>query len=80
MSPSRFLLWNAVGAAIWAAAFGSLGYLGGHVLSLVLDDLRRHEFPIAIGVATLVGGLVLWRTHGRELFDAWSLRRSAAPR
>ncbi|MBL8233019.1 MAG: VTT domain-containing protein [Bryobacterales bacterium] len=27
MSPWRFLLWNAVGAAIWAAAFGSIGYL-----------------------------------------------------
>jgi membrane protein DedA with SNARE-associated domain len=80
MSPRRFLLWNAVGAAIWAAAFGYMGCLGGHVLSLLLDDLRRHEFAIAIGVATLVGGLVLWRTHGRELFDAWSLRRSALPR
>lgn len=80
MSPARFLLWNSVGAAIWVATFGLIGYLGGHVMSLLLDDIRRHEKVIAICVAMAVGGIVLWRTHGRELLDAWSLRRSATPR
>lgn len=80
MSPARFLLWNSLGAAIWVTVFGLIGYMGGHAMSLLLDDIRRHERIVAAAVATLVGGIVLWRTHGRELFDVWSLRRSTPPR
>ena len=76
MSSASFVLWNSVGAAIWAGAFGLTGYLGGHAAASLIADIRRHEKAIAIGVAAVVGGTVLWRTHGRELVDAWSLRRA----
>lgn len=74
MPPLRFTLWNSVGAVIWAGAFGSAGYLGGHALSLMISHIRRHEITIATFIAVGVGGFILWRTHGRELYDAWSLR------
>ena len=46
----------------------------------VLGDIRRHEKTIAVAMAVLVSGAILWRTHGRELLDAWSLRRSRLSR
>ena len=76
MSPARFIFWNSLGALIWAAAFGWAGYLGGHLLSTFLDDLRHYEKGLAVVFTVAVAGLILWRTHGRELFDAWSLRRT----
>ncbi len=80
MSPSKFLIWNSIGAALWAVVFGAAGYLGGHALTIVLGDIRRHEKTIAVAMAVLVSGAILWRTHGRELLDAWSLRRSRLSR
>jgi membrane protein DedA with SNARE-associated domain len=77
MSASRFIGWNVTGAVLWAAAFGSAGYLGGHLVSAVVGDIRRHERLLAgiLGAATL--GYVLWRTHGREIRDIWLLGRRA---
>ncbi len=76
MSPVRFALWNGFGALVWACTVGFVGYLGGHALTILIGDIRQHEKAIAVVVAVSVAGLILWRTHGRELFDAWSLRRA----
>lgn len=76
MKPASFVLWNALGAVIWAGVFAIAGYVGGEVLTLLMDDLRRHEKLVAGVLAVTIAGTILWRTHGRELFDAWSLRRA----
>lgn len=76
MSPWRFVIWNSLGAVIWAAIFGLAGYFGGHFLTILFDDIRHHEKTIAICLAVIVAATVLWRTHGRELSEAWSLRRA----
>ena len=69
-------LQSLLGALVWACTVGSVGYLGGHALTILIGDIRRHEKAIAVVVAVSVAGLILWRTHGRELFGAWSLRRA----
>ncbi|PWB76383.1 MAG: DedA family protein [Holophagae bacterium] len=59
--PLRFLILNLVGAATWAAVIGSLGYLFGHSLELVLGDLRRYELKIMLGLAVAGAVAGLWR-------------------
>ena len=78
MSVGRFFVWNAIGAALWTASFGLAGYLGGHAVSILLEDARRHEWTLAALGAFATAGLILWRTHGRELTDIWYLRRALA--
>ena len=78
MRPGLFAVWNAVGAFVWTAAFGSTGYLGGHVLTLLVADVRQHEKTVAAVVAIVGAGLILWRTHGREIVDLWRLGKMLA--
>ncbi|MBI3479080.1 MAG: DedA family protein, partial [Nitrosomonadales bacterium] len=54
----RFMLFNALGATIWAIAIGGAGYLFGQVLELWLDDLRYIEEILLLAV--LCGGLLFW--------------------
>ncbi|MEZ5352495.1 MAG: DedA family protein [Bryobacteraceae bacterium] len=76
MPPGRFFAWNLGGAAIWSLAFGYAGYAGGHVLTLLVDDARRHEWFVAMLLGAGVTLAILWRTHGRDLADIWRLRRA----
>ena len=54
----RFMLFNALGATVWAVGFGSAGYLFGQVMELWLHDLKRVEEVLLFAI--LCGGLVFW--------------------
>ena len=64
----RFVLFNALGATIWALAIGYAGYLFGQVLELWLHDLKRIEEALLF--VMLIGGLafLVWRrwSFGRK--------------
>jgi membrane protein DedA with SNARE-associated domain len=47
----RFLLFNAIGALIWAPLVAGVGYLFGHAMERVLGEMRRYE---ELGLVVLV--------------------------
>jgi membrane protein DedA with SNARE-associated domain len=47
IAPLRFLVLNVLGAAVWAIAFGLLGYGVGQTLHLILADVKRYEMLLA---------------------------------
>lgn len=59
----EFLLFNALGAAVWATTFASLGYAFGRALTVFLGHLAHYEKLEAALI--VVGGLcaLLWRNH-----------------
>ncbi len=57
VTSSRFLILNAIGAALWALSLGVLGYALGQAVELLLGDMGRYEGPMAIG---LLAAAVLW--------------------
>jgi membrane protein DedA with SNARE-associated domain len=63
----RFVVFNALGATVWAAGVGGAGYLFGQALELLLADFKKLEEILL--VAILFGGLVVagWRR--------WKFRR-----
>jgi membrane protein DedA with SNARE-associated domain len=63
----RFMLFNALGAAIWAVGIGGAGYLFGQAIELWLQDLKRVEEVLILAI--LFGGLVLWG------WRRWKFRR-----
>jgi membrane protein DedA with SNARE-associated domain len=56
--PLRFALLNIPSAAIWAAAFGTLGYVLGNALQAVMGDLAHYEHLVF--AAIVAAGVVAW--------------------
>ena len=63
----RFMLFNALGAAIWAVCVGSAGYLFGQALELWLHDLKRVEEALLFAI--LFVSLAIWG------WRRWKFRR-----
>lgn len=53
---SRVLLFNAIGALLWAPLIAGIGYLFGHAIEWLLVDLKRYE---TIGLTSLLLFFVL---------------------
>ena len=66
----KFLILNAVGALLWATTIGLSGYLFGHLLQVIMGDLKKHELPIVAALAAC--GLIVW-------FVVRRIRRKPAP-
>ncbi len=60
-SPKRFMTLNALGTIAWAFAYGVIGYLFGHFLEMVFDDLKKYEWWIVLAIVLLGSGL--WLVH-----------------
>ncbi len=54
----RFLLFNLLGAVIWAAGIGSAGYLFGNALTLFFNDFKKVEEGLLAFM--LILGFVVW--------------------
>ncbi len=64
VSTGRFVVLNLIGAVLWAVVIGVLGFLCGHVLELIMGEIKHLEVPILIGIA-VVGGLLFF-VHRRR--------------
>ncbi len=69
----EFILLNIVGALVWAAAIGGVGYLFGQVMEAVLGDIRRIEMLIMLAIALI--GLGFSVRHYRRRRDVRAPRR-----
>lgn len=49
----QFLFLNAVGALLWASTVGYAGYLFGHLLKVIMGDLKQYELPVLSGILIL---------------------------
>jgi len=61
LNPGRFLLFNALGALIWAPLIAGIGYLFGHTLEWLFADLKQYETIGLLGLLLLfivVSGVV----------------------
>ncbi len=66
----RFLTFNALGAALWAGTWVSVGYLAGNHIGTIYSYITRYSY-----YALIAAGVVIVALIGRHL-----LRRRRAPR
>lgn len=60
----RFVLLNAVGAAIWACVVGGAGYFLGFLLESILEDIKKYEIWMVSGLAVI--GISIWLIRRRK--------------
>jgi membrane protein DedA with SNARE-associated domain len=51
---ARFLLFNAIGAALWVAVWTSIGYFSGSHINTIYNDATRYDAYLAIAVGALL--------------------------
>lgn len=67
LAPWRFMLFNALGAAIWAPLIAGAGYLFGQTLQLLLADLKQFELvALLVLVMAMIIAALLHRRHRRR--------------
>lgn len=59
-----FLLFNALGAAVWAITFSTLGFVFGRAISVLIDEIVHYEAEV---VLLILGSGLVW-------FAAWRVR------
>ncbi len=57
----RFVVFNAIGAALWSVAVAGGGYLFGRAVELLLNDIKHYEIIVIGGMAAI--GIGLWLFH-----------------
>lgn len=69
VSWKQFLVFNAIGALVWAVLFSSLGYVFGKAISTIIGEVSHYEMQAALAI--LAGGIVwfIWShfRHARSL-------------
>ena len=57
----RFVVFNAIGAALWVAVWTSVGYFSGSHINAIYDDATRYDRYLAIAVGLLLLGFIVHR-------------------
>jgi membrane protein DedA with SNARE-associated domain len=58
ITPTRFIILNILGAAIWAVIVGTMGYLFGYTLEIFIDNVKKYELLVFAGLAGI--GIIIW--------------------
>jgi membrane protein DedA with SNARE-associated domain len=67
----RFVIFNAIGAALWVGTWITVGYFAGNNITTVYHYITLYSYYVLAGLVVLIVGYILWRRRRR--------RRAAAP-
>ncbi len=62
----RFLIFNAIGAALWVGTWVSLGYLAGNHIGTIYHYITLYSYYALIALAVLIVGYIVWRLRRRR--------------
>jgi membrane protein DedA with SNARE-associated domain len=62
----RFLIFNAIGAALWVGTWVSLGYLAGNHIATIYHYITLYSYYVLIALAVLVVGYIAWHLRRRQ--------------
>jgi membrane protein DedA with SNARE-associated domain len=71
----RFLVFNALGAALWVGTWVSLGYLAGTHINAIYHDITRYSYYVLIALAVVLAAYI-----ARHILRRRRRRHAAYPR
>lgn len=72
---AKFLIFNAIGAALWVAVWSSIGYFSGSHIDSIYNTATRYSTYLAIAFGVLVLAWIarlVWRRRARRADDSVS--------
>jgi membrane protein DedA with SNARE-associated domain len=63
---AKFLVFNALGAALWVIVWTSVGYFSGSHISTIYHDATRYDRYLAVAIAVLILAYVIRRLYKRR--------------
>lgn len=63
ISTKKFVIFNVISAVIWATTIGSLGYLFGQVMEVVLENVKRYELAFMAVLLAIASAVFLIRIY-----------------
>jgi membrane protein DedA with SNARE-associated domain len=76
----RFIIFNALGAALWVGTWVSIGYFAGQHITTIYDGITMYSLYAAIGAAVLIAAWVVHRIYKRRKSRAAAAQLGQATR
>ena len=67
----RFVIFNAIGAALWVGTWVTVGYFAGNNITTVYHYITLYSYYVLAALVVLIAGYIVWRRRRRR-------RRTAA--
>jgi membrane protein DedA with SNARE-associated domain len=70
---ARFLVFNAIGAALWVAVWTSIGYFSGSHITTIYNTATRYDTYLLIAAALVVVAVIarhVWRSRAAKAREA----------
>lgn len=62
----RFLIFNAIGAALWVGTWVSVGYFAGNHIGTIYHYINLYSYYVLIALVVLILGYVTWHLRRRR--------------
>jgi membrane protein DedA with SNARE-associated domain len=62
----RFLIFNAIGAALWVGTWVTIGYFAGSNIATVYHYITLYSYYVLAGLVVLIVGYIVWRRRRRR--------------
>src|SRR6476620_843816 len=62
----RFVIFNAIGAALWVGTWITIGYFAGNNITTVYHYITLYSYYVLAGLVVLIVGYVVWRRRRRR--------------
>lgn len=62
----RFLIFNAIGAALWVGTWVSIGYFAGNHIGTIYHYINLYSYYVLVALVVLILGYVAWHLRRRR--------------
>ena len=62
----RFVVFNAIGAALWVGTWITIGYFAGNNITTVYHYITLYSYYVLAGLVVLIVGYIVWRRRRRR--------------
>jgi membrane protein DedA with SNARE-associated domain len=75
----RFLVFNAIGAALWVGTWVTIGYFAGNNITTIYHYITLYSYYVLAGLVVLIVGYIVWRRRRRHAAAAAASATDEAP-